>query len=337
MMQRSTPLTTDVAKTQQSQHKQAGKVPPFGQDAQVWWLFAGMLVLLVVLFWDAIVVLVQRWWSDPDYHHGFLVPLFAIYLLWRRRNKLGNFGLSSSVSNAALVAGMGCLFLAGLVRAAAVLYYIRVADPAAIIPAFFGIVLCLFGWKGLRWAWPSGVFLIFMLPLPGIVATLLSHPLQRLGTIASTFLIQTLGIPAIAEGNVITLREGQLEVVRACSGLKMMSLFFAVCFGAAFLSERPWLDRLVMIFSAPVVALVANILRITATALLVEWNLMSASLDHELAGWLMMPTAVLLLYGELAIWDRLFVPAPEGPQRITLTQEKPAGANARGEAKEARS
>jgi len=336
-MQNATQVATDVVNRQQPHAGHMQKAWPFRPEMQIWWAFGALLILLSAVFWDAILVLVQRWWSDPDYHHGFLVPLFAMYLLWRRRNKLGNFGLSSSVSNTALVAGMGCLFLAGLVRAAAVLYYIRVADPAAIIPAFFGIVLCLFGWKGLRWAWPSGVFLIFMLPLPGIVATLLSHPLQRLGTIASTFLIQMLGIPAIAEGNMITLREGQLEVVRACSGLKMMSLFFAVCFGAAFLSERPWVDRLVMIFSAPVVALVANILRITATALLVEWNLMSASLDHELAGWLMMPTAVLLLYGELAIWDRLFVPIPEGPQRITLTQEKPAGANARGEAKEARS
>src|SRR5690606_34260097 len=101
-----------------------------------------------------------------------------------------------------------------------------------------------------------------MLPMPGAVATLLSHPLQRVGTLASTFIIQTLGIPAIAEGNVITLREGQLEVVRACSGLKMMSLFFAVCWGAAFLTDRPWLDRVLMIVSAPPVALVANILRI---------------------------------------------------------------------------
>ncbi len=336
-MQKATQLATDVVKEQQPQHEQAGRGWPVAQDAQVWWLFAGMLVLLVVLFWDAIVVLVQRWWSDPDYHHGFLVPLFAMYLLWRRKGKLANFDRTSSVATSAIITGVISLMLAGLVRAAAVLYYVRIADPAAIIPAFFGIVLCLFGWKGLRWAWPAGIFLVFMLPMPGAVATLLSHPLQRAGTIASTFLIQMLGIPAIAEGNMITLREGQLEVVRACSGLKMMSLFFAVCFGAAFLSERPWVDRLVMIFSAPAVALVANILRITATALLVEWNLMSASLDHELAGWLMMPTAVLLLYGELAIWDRLFVPAPEGPQRITLTQEKPAGANARGEAKEARS
>ena len=336
-MQKATQVVSDVVNRQQPHAGQIQKGWLFRPDFQIWWAFGGALILLSAVFWDAILVLVQRWWHDPDYHHGFLVPLFALYLLWRRKGRLANFDPSSSVTTSAMITGMISLVLAGLVRAGAVLYYVRIADPAAIIPAFFGIVLCLFGWKGLRWAWPAGIFLVFMLPMPGAVATLLSHPLQRAGTIASTFLIQMLGIPAIAEGNMITLREGQLEVVRACSGLKMMSLFFAVCFGAAFLSERPWVDRLVMIFSAPVVALVANILRITATALLVEWNLMSASLDHELAGWLMMPTAVLLLYGELAIWDRLFVPIPEGPQRITLTQEKPAGANARGEAKEARS
>src|ERR1700680_2545586 len=26
-----------------------------------------------------------RFWNDPQYSHGFLVPLFALYLLWHRR------------------------------------------------------------------------------------------------------------------------------------------------------------------------------------------------------------------------------------------------------------
>lgn len=281
------------------------------QRNRSWWVLLVLVALLAILFWDAIWVLIQRWARDPDYHHGFLVPLVAIYLLWRRRFQLTERAVLN-VSWGATAAGVGLLLVAGLVRAASVLFYVRIVDPAAIIPAFLGLVLCVFGWKGLRWAWPAAVFLVFMLPMPGAVANLLSHPLQRIGTLASTFLIQTLGIPALAEGNIITLREGQLEVVRACSGLKMMSLFFAVCWAVAFFQDRPWIDRLLLIVSAPPVALVANILRITLTALLVEWGLTAANLDHELAGWLMMPTAVLILYGELALWNRILVPATAG-------------------------
>lgn len=299
--------------------------PPPGatisQRTRLWWVVVFLAGLLGVLFWDAIWVLVQRWAGDADYHHGFLVPLFATYLLWRRRRILGDVA-ALKVTGLALAFGLGCLVVAGLIRAVSVLYYVRILDPAAIIPAFAGIIVCVFGWRGLRWCWPAAVFLVFMLPMPGAVANLLSHPLQRVGTLASTFLIQTLGIPAIAEGNVITLREGQLEVVRACSGLKMMSLFFAVCWGVAFLLERPWVDRLLLIVSAPPVALVANILRITLTALLVEWGVTAANLDHELAGWLMMPTAVLILYGELALWDRILVPVSPGPGRAIAPERR---------------
>ena len=327
-MQNATELQPQVVKMQHSGDDRSAQVANKPPDKRIWLAFLGLIVLLVVIFWDALFVLVQRWAKDADYHHGFLVPVFAGYLLWRRRKLLGDLS-SLAVTPSALAAGIMCLVLAGVTRAISVLYYVRIVDPAAVIPAFMGIVLCLFGWRGLRWAWPSGVFLVFMLPMPGAVATLLSHPLQRVGTLASTFIIQTLGIPAIAEGNVITLREGQLEVVRACSGLKMMSLFFAVCWGAAFLSDRPWLDRLLMIISAPPVALVANILRITLTAVLVEWGLTSANLDHELAGWLMMPMAVFLLYGEMALWDRIFIPAEQGPPPVITGESLPKSLAAR--------
>src|SRR5438093_1354351 len=40
-------------------------------------LYAG---ILRDLFWD--------WWNDPNYTHGFLVPLFTALLVWQRRQDL---------------------------------------------------------------------------------------------------------------------------------------------------------------------------------------------------------------------------------------------------------
>jgi len=298
-----------------------GSSPSVDRTTSVRWLvLIGLGCLAIIVFWDAILVLIQRWASDPDYHHGFLVPLFSGYLLYRRRGMI--IGKPVLVSWSALVAGLACFLLAAMVRAGSILYYVRILDPAALIPTFFGMILLTTGWRGLRWAWPAGVFLVFMLPMPGAVANLLSHPLQRVATIASTFVLQTLGIPCLAEGNVIQLREGSLEVVQACSGLKMMSLFFAVCVGAAFMMERPILDRVLVAISAPPIALLANILRISLTGILHELGVTSANLDHEVSGWLMMPAAVMILYGGLAIWDRLVVPTEHGPQRMVPAREQ---------------
>ena len=34
------------------------------------------------LYADVLSDLVRDWWQDPDYSHGFLVPLLAVYSLW---------------------------------------------------------------------------------------------------------------------------------------------------------------------------------------------------------------------------------------------------------------
>ncbi len=34
------------------------------------------------------VRLAQQWWHDPNYTHGFFVPVFSLFLLWERRAKL---------------------------------------------------------------------------------------------------------------------------------------------------------------------------------------------------------------------------------------------------------
>ena len=74
------------------------------------------------------------------------------------------------------------------------------------------------GWKSLRWAWPSIVFLVFMIPLPGFLANLMGGQLQHVATVASTFVIQTIGISAVAEGNVIYLQISQIGVAEALTG-----------------------------------------------------------------------------------------------------------------------
>src|SRR4051794_1484960 len=46
--------------------------------------------LTVALLWSyapTLEAMVERWWSDPQYSHGFLVPVFAAAVLWSRRER----------------------------------------------------------------------------------------------------------------------------------------------------------------------------------------------------------------------------------------------------------
>src|SRR5262249_35865348 len=133
-----------------------------------------------------------------------------------------------------------------------------------------GVTWCLGGWPLLRMAAPAIAFLGFMLPLPHRVEVALGLPLQKIATLASTYLLQMFGFTAAAEGNVIVLNDVRLGIVDACSGLGMLVTFFAMATAVVLVLNRPLLDKLIVLASAIPIAVIANVIRITATGVLSE-------------------------------------------------------------------
>jgi exosortase len=168
-----------------------------------------------------------------------------------------------------------------------------------------------------------------MLPLPYFLEVSLAHRLQRLATLASTYGLQTLGLAAIAEGNVIIMSEARIGVVEACSGLGMLVTFFAEATAVAMLIRRSILEKLLIVASAVPIALTVNVIRIMVTGIVAETAGESAAdRVHDLAGWFLMPTlALALLWLELAILSRLLIDAPHRQETIGTLPEliEPSG------------
>src|SRR5262249_34451257 len=144
-----------------------------------------VLPALLWAFWPTLLDLAQTWQTNPQYSHGFLVPVFAAFLLWLRRDRLDVDGVRASAWGLALVAaGVG-------LRLFATYKYFVAIEPLALLPCVAGLVLIWGGWAAWRWAWPAVLFLAFMIPMPYRLATALSGPLQSLATISSTFIMQT--------------------------------------------------------------------------------------------------------------------------------------------------
>ncbi|NQU20789.1 MAG: archaeosortase/exosortase family protein [Candidatus Nealsonbacteria bacterium] len=203
--------------------------------------------------------------------------------------------------------------------------------PLSVVPFLAGITLLLGGWRMMLWAWPAIAYMTFMVPLPEALSGWMRGPLMRLGTVTSVFIVQTMGIPAVRSGNQIVLEGVEpLLVAEACSGLRMLMLFFAICLGAAFwLRERPLWERIIVVASAPVIAVLANVIRIVVTAVLHHFDFGEAADEffHEWAGLLMMPLGLLLLWAEWTLLQKLFLePAPERPLSLGGSLVGPPGA-----------
>jgi exosortase len=270
-------------------------------------LLALMAVALAWVFWVTFLELGQRWGSQSQYSHGWLVPVYAGVLLWLRRGMLADIDWRPSWW------GLPLLLFGLAMRFGGVFVEFQWLAAAALLPCLAAACLLAGGWPVLRWAWPAIGFLIFMVPLPFTIEVGLSHPLQRIGTIVSTFTLQTLGVAAYAEGNIIVMGETRIGVVEACSGLSMLMIFFALSTAVTLLSRRSPLERTVIFLSAVPIALASNIIRIVATAILhkIAGRELADLVFHDLAGWLMMPLALGMLWLIMRLLDWLLVPIPE--------------------------
>lgn len=300
-------------------------------------LFAVGLVALLWTYWQTLSTLAARWDSEPLYSHCFLVPVFCGVIVWLRREQFRDVRLAPNWLGLPLLAlGVG-------MRLAAARYYLEWFDGLSLIPCVGGLVLLTGGFPLLKVVYPAVLFLGFMIPLPFRFETALAGPLQSVATMASTLGLQMCGYPAISEGNLILIREHTIGVAEACSGLRMLVVFFAISSAAAICVEKPLWEKGIVLLSALPIAIICNVIRIVATGVLFEvaGKEMAKLVFHDLAGWLMMLLAVGLLRLELWILsgilidppDREVVPVlPDAPprtsrERSTRTQNtKPATA-----------
>ena len=155
-----------------------------------------------------------------------------------------------------------------------------------------------------------------MFPLPSVLEQNVLWRLQTLASVCSAFVLQTLGVAAFRQGNLISIPNADLNIADACSGLRMLTIFGAFAVAMVFLIERPWWDKFIILLSAVPIALIVNIIRITVTGLLYmaagPENEFARKLGHDWAGYFMMPLALGFLWIELQILERLTVPIETG-------------------------
>lgn len=273
-----------------------------------WWPHAALGMLLVWAYLPMLEVFGEKWLHDPQYSHGFLVPIFSGYLLWRA-------GQARPVNLSPLPwMGSGLLVLALGMRIVAGTLLFHQLDALSFLLTLVAASLFVGGRPLLKRMAPAIGFLIFMIPLPYELERNVGQPLKVAATVSSTYLLQTLGQPAVRDGNLILIDEVRLGVVDACSGLKMLVTFAAFSVGAVLLMNRSGFEKLMVLLGIIPIAILSNVLRITATGLgyAVVSGAVAAFLHDYIFGYGMMLIGLSLLAFEIWVLKRLVIP-PETP------------------------
>jgi exosortase len=261
-------------------------------------LLAPIFALVLAALYSRIVpALVSQWWDDANYSHGFLVPLFSGFLIWRQRAQLRALApRASALGLPVLLGGIGLRVLGDL---GAENFLMR----SSLIVILAGLVLFHLGPHVFRIAlFPLG-FLFFMVPLPGVVFYAVTFPLQRLAAEQAAWVLDVLGVPVLLDGNVIHLSQISLGVTEACSGIRsLISLLAAAGAGAYLLIPSGW-AMAVFVASAVPITILANAGRVVSTGLIGQWFGVeyAAGFFHEIAGLVVYLFAFVCLVGVYAL------------------------------------
>ena len=210
-------------------------------------LLAG-LFLLGVTYRDTCASIVEKWWSDAAFSHGFLIlPIFA-WLVWRKRADLAQVAFRPSWAGLLLV--FACV-VAWIVANGSGVLVIEQLAVVAMVPA---LVLTTLGWSATRTLMFPLAFLFFLVPFGrGIVPELMQATADM-----ATLLLQWSGVPVLRSHMYISIPSGSFEVARACSGLNyfVTSLVLGILY--AHLTYRSWTKRAICVAAFVVIPITAQ-------------------------------------------------------------------------------
>jgi len=256
------------------------------------WQIAILTALSLWLYWSTLIHLAAQWWHDPNFSHGFFVPLFSAFVLWENRKRLLRIPLRPSWSGLPVLAFALCVLTVG--QLGAELFLAR----SSLLLLLASFTVLFLGWNVFRATFFPWAFLILMIPIPAIIFNQITFPLQILASKVAAAVLSLLGVPVFREGNVINLPAMSLEVAEACSGIRsLMSLVTLAIIYGYLLEKRLWVRWLLALASVPI-AVAANSIRIIGTGLLVQyWDTDKAEgYFHASWGWLIFVISLLMLY-----------------------------------------
>ena len=248
--------------------------------------------LVVAVYYQVLGKLVTDWWTIPDFSHGFLVPLFAAFLIWEKRETLRGVTLAPAWSGIGVIALGLVVLLLGVYGSE--LFLSRIS----LLILLAGLTLIFGGWQLLKELRFALLVLLLAIPLPSIIFNQITFPLQILATKLASELLPWFGVPVLREGNIIELPAMKLEVVEACSGIRsLMSLFTLAVFYGYFMEKSNW-RRVVIVLASIPIAIAANAVRILGTGLCVQyWDPDKAmGFFHEFSGWVIFLVSLTCLY-----------------------------------------
>jgi exosortase B len=256
-----------------------------------WWpVLAGVLLLYLPTGVD----LFRGVWSTEEQAHGPIILAMALWLLVRQWPAMLTRGEQRQGRGAGwAVFGVG-LFLYVLGRSQGIVSF----EIASFILVLASILLIKRGRGALAAQWFPFFFMLFMIPLPGQVVSLLTMPMKMAVSYVTEQLLFWAGLPIARNGVILQIGQYQLLVADACAGLQTLltlealGLFYLNVVRHNSLFRNLWLAILIVPIS-----FAANVIRVIVLTLVTYYlgDEAGQGFLHGFAGMVLFVTALVLI------------------------------------------
>lgn len=267
------------------------------------WAFL-LLIGLAVMYFPVFSSFLETVWATDDQGHGPIVLAVAAWLGWHKRRDFIALDSPPAFGSAAAFLIFGVfLYVVGRNQ----MY--DTFEGASLVVVLIGLLLALKGWPAVRlMAFPL-FFLIFMVPLPGIIVQTLTTPLKITVSYAAESILHFFDLPVARNGVILYVGPYQLLVADACSGLN--SLFTLESLGLLYLNLMRYtsISRNVALAIAIIpISFCANVCRVIILILVTYYlgDEAGQGFLHGLAGMTLFFVALVMLLAVDGLFGRWF-------------------------------
>jgi exosortase len=261
------------------------------------------VLLVAVLLAAAVFAGLEQWKDilmiaskDEEASHIFLVIPIAVWLVWIRRIRFRRCPPRASWVGAMMVLG-GYLLAAVSFKSE---FQLQAGWHAGAVLMAVGAVVTVVGTQVVANFFPAIAIMVLLVPIPGMLRLAIAGPLQNATARVTTGILEVMGFYVERSGNLVNINDMPVAVAEACNGMRMVFALVLVSYAFAFSVPLRNSVRLMVLLLSPVAAIICNVLRLTPTVILYgNQSLPMGFADnfHDIAGWLMLPLAFLMLLG----------------------------------------
>jgi exosortase len=240
---------------------------------------------------------------DDEASHVFLVPIVVAWLVWVRRGRL-RYCLPRPTLLGPLFVALGWLISTWGYRHAIQSFW-----HAGAVIIVVGALLSVVGRDLLHRFLPAFAVLIFLVPIPGMLRQKVAIPMQTATAQATQTLFDILGEPVQRSGNQLSINDTPVNIAEACNGMRMVFTLVLVSYAFAFGEPLRGYVRFLILVASPLSAIACNVIRMIPTIWLFgHSSLKVADAFHNIAGWVMLGIAFLLLMGIIRLLRWALIP-----------------------------